>query len=395
MGLQLEWIVSLSTTPGRVTLLIACLLFSAPFAPLASFAQELETEEPEAAVTEAMAYREANLFAGPSETYEPLGTLNAGGRVTIVERNGIGNWLHVHGMNNRRMDGWVMSGFLELHEDLQFSDVPVNTELTDADTSQIADERLAALYGVPLISGISPTMQLIYRRGRALGNQSNVVTKIGDSVTADPIFLAPMNRDDNELGPYDYLQDTLDFFGPNTANTSIAARISLTTYSVFDPMLADGSQCEANETPLDCEYRVRKPSVAFIMFGANDVRHINVERFDTQMRQIVEETLAHGVIPVLSTFSYDPNAGYWDQALDFNLAVVSIADDYDVPLVNLWAAARPLPDYGLDGDDVHMAHSGFRYLKYDTGHESWYGVSLRNLLALRMLDEIRSTLGMK
>ena len=387
--------MSLSTALGRFTLLIACLWFSVSPVALPSFAQDLETEEPGLDVTESVAYREAMLYAGPGETYEQLGTLNAGVRVTIVERNGIGNWLHVMGLNNRRIDGWVMSGYLELHEDLLFSEVPVNNALADADTSRIADPRLAALYDVPLISDVSPTMQLVYRRGRALGNESDVVTKIGDSVTADPIFLAPMNRDDNELGPYDYLQDTLDFFGANTANTSIAARISLTTYSVFDPMLADGSQCEANETPLDCEYRVREPSVAFIMFGANDVRHIDVERFDEQMRLIVEETLQHGVIPVLSTFSYDPNAGYWDPALDFNLAVVDIADDYDVPLVNLWAAARPLPDYGLDGDDVHMAHSGFRMLKYDTGHESWYGVSLRNLLALRMLEEIRSTLGMK
>jgi len=395
MGRQTEWIVSLSTMLGRITLLIACFWLSMSLSPAQSFAQALETEEPEPEATDSVAYRDASLYAGPGDTYEQVGTLNAGGRVTLVERNAIGNWLRVQGINNRPIDGWVMSGYLELHENLQFSDVPVNAELADADTSRIADQRLAALYGVPLISDVRPTMQLVYRRGRALGNQSNVVTKIGDSVTADPIFLAPMNRDDNELGPYDYLQDTLDYFGENMANSSIAARISLTTYSVFDPMLADGSQCEANETPLDCEYRVREPSVAFIMFGANDVRHIDVERFDEQMRLIVEATLDHGVIPVLSTFSYDPNAGYWDQALDFNLAVAEIADDYDVPLVNLWAAARSLPEYGLDGDDVHMAHSGFRYLKYDTGHESWYGVSLRNLLALRMLDEIRSTLGMK
>ena len=389
--------MSLSTTPGRVVF-CACLLLVSFALSLPTVAQEFEsteTPEPEPAVTEALAYREAILYAGPNETYVQLGTLGAGTRVEISERNDIGNWLHVHSVTNSRIDGWVMSGFLELNEALRFSDIDVNTELADADPTQIADQRIAALYSVPLVSGVSPTMQLVYRRGKSLGNQSNVVTKIGDSVTADPIFLAPMNRDDNELGPYDYLQDTLDYFGENMADTSIAARISLTTYSVFDPMLADGSLCEANETPLDCEYRVREPSVSFIMFGANDVRHIDVERFDEQMRIIVEETLDKGIIPVMSTFSYDPNAGYWDQALDFNLAVVDIADDYDIPLVNLWAAARSLPGYGLDGDDVHMAHSGFRYLKYDTGHESWYGVSLRNLLALRMLDEIRSTLGMK
>lgn len=356
-------------------------------------AQEATEEATSPTLTHA--YRDAFIFAGPSETYRQLGVLPPGLRVEIVERNDIGNWVRVRSAGASRVDGWVMTGFLELNEELQFSDISVNLDLEDAEVTQIEDPRVAALYDVPIISDVSPTMQLIYRRGQALGNSSSTVTKIGDSVTADPIYLAPMSRDDNELGPYDYLQDTLDFFGPDVVQISVAARISLTTYSVFDPMLADGSQCESNETPLDCEYRIRKPSVAFIMFGANDVRHIDVERFDEQMRQIVDETLAHGVIPVLSTFSYDPNAGYWSPSLDFNLAIVEIANDYEIPLINLWAAARALPQYGLDGDDVHMAHSGFRELKYDTGHESWYGVSLRNLLSLRMLEEIRSTLGMK
>lgn len=377
----------------RKTLGLVPLLMCLTFLPVAT--KVLYAQDTEIPITQTMAYREAFIYAGPGETYTQLGRLAVGVRVEVVERNYIGNWLHIQGVTNRSLDGWVMSGFLELNDELAFSDVPVNLEFTDANISNISDERVAALYATPIISRVSPTMQLIYRRGQALGNNSSVVTKIGDSVTADPTYLGPMSREDNNLGPYDYLQDTLDFFGEDVVQTSIAARISLTTYSVFDPMLADGTQCERNESPLECEYRVRKPSVAFIMFGANDVRHIDVERFDEQMRLIVEETLAHGVIPVLSTFSYDPNAGYWNPALDFNLAVVEIANDYDVPLVNLWAAARALPRYGLDGDDVHMAHSGFRQLKYDTGHESWYGVSLRNLLALRMLEEIRSTLGMK
>ncbi len=381
--------MSVSKVIGMVPIFICFLVvFLAPTSRVRSQDEELPP-------TQTVAYREAYLYGGPSETYPQLGVLEVGVRVDITERNGIGNWLHVVGVSNPSIDGWVMTGFLELDEDLDFSDVSVNVELEDANTEALDDARVAALYAVPIISDVSPTMQLIYRRGQALGNESNVVTKIGDSVTADPTYLGPMNRDDNELGPYDYLQPTLNFFGENMVQTSVAARISLTTYSVFDPMLADGSLCESNETPLDCEYRVRKPSVSFIMFGANDVRHIDVERFDEQMRLIVEETLAHGVIPVLSTFSYDENAGYWDQSLDFNLAIATIAEDYEVPIINLWAAARALPQYGLDGDDVHMAHSGFLGLKYDTGHESWYGVSLRNLLSLRMLEEIKSTLGMK
>jgi hypothetical protein len=63
--------------------------------------------------------------------------------------------------------------------------------------------------------------------------------------------------------------------------------------------------------------------------------------------------------------------------------------------MNLWAAARALPEYGLDEDRVHLKHSGFERLKFDTGHETWYGVSLQNLLAIRTLDEIRRALKME
>lgn len=110
------------------------------------------------------------------------------------------------------------------------------------------------------------------------------------------------------------------------------------------------------------------------------------------MRRIVEETIGRGIIPVLSTFSYHPEHEFWWQAVEFNLQLVEIAEEYNLPLINLWAASRPLPEYGLDRDQIHMKQSGFAYLKFDTGHESFYGTSLRNLLAVRTLHEIRVTL---
>lgn len=75
--------------------------------------------------------------------------------------------------------------------------------------------------------------------------------------------------------------------------------------------------------------------------------------------------------------------------LDFNLALDAIAQQYHVPLINLWAAARVLPDYGLEADGIHMQHSGWETLYYATGHEAYYGMSLQNLLSLTILHEIQ------
>ncbi|MBI5668211.1 MAG: hypothetical protein HZC41_09410 [Chloroflexi bacterium] len=337
--------------------------------------------------------RTAIVYAGPGDTFRQLGVLRAGHSVALVERNRIGNWLHIR-QNDRngfvRLDGWVMTGSLTLPPEVRFSQVPVNITLPDADPSNVDNALLQQLYAVPVISDVSDRMRQVYRLGQTLGMHSYVITKVGDSLSFNPMYLEPMSRNDNDLGPYDYLADALTYFGPSAA-PSAAASIGLNVFSVFDPGWKRKAQCRANESPLACEYRQKQPGVAFILFGPNDVRAVNVDKFRTQMQKIVEETEQRGIIPVLSTFSADPNRRYWDEAVIFNLAIVDVAWQYDVPLINLWAAARPLPDYGLDADHVHMKNSGFLYLKYSTGHESLYGTSLRNLLSLVMLDEILHT----
>ena len=337
------------------------------------------------------------VFAGPSDSHREITSLAQGAELEIIERNRVGNWVRVQRTSDEgavTLDGWVLSGYLALNEDLRFSDVPVNTDVPESDRIKATSLVEAQLYEVPVLSTVSPAMAEVYLRGQWLGNQSRVVTKIGDSVAANEFFLTPMSHPDYELGAYDFLEETINFFGPSLAEPSVAARIGMTTYVIFDPFWADKDLCRANETPLECEFRLKKPSIALIVFGANDVRHMTDAEFDEQMRLIVEESLAAGVIPVLSTFSNDPEAPLWWQSINFNLRLADIAAEYEVPLINLWAAARILPDYGLDQDQVHLKNSGFRYIKFTRGNEADYGVTLQNLLSIRMLDEIRRTLNM-
>jgi hypothetical protein len=344
------------------------------------------------------AYRQTALYLGPGHTYLQIGILNPGVPVQIVERNAVGNWVRIHRVTDTGQvvqDGWVMTGYMNYPPHFRLSAVPVNTQVADAEPANAQYRSTQQLYAVPVISTISPKMLGVYKYGQALGNQPAGVTKVGDSVSANPLYLNPMNRTDYELGPYDFLEETIRLFGPSLAVDSVAARIGMTTYVVFDPLWADKSLCLSNETPLACEYRLKKPSVSMIMFGPNDVRHMTDAEFAVQIRQIVDETLALGIIPVLSTFSVDPDDRLWWQAINFNLRLTEIAAEYEIPLINLWAAARVLPGYGLDQDRIHMANSGFPNLKFSSGHEAYYGTSLQNLLSIRMLDEIRLTLNIQ
>lgn len=333
-------------------------------------------------------WQRIGLFEGPGVTYWQTGWLNPGVDVSLIERNSVGTWVHVFRTNEDEeviIDGWVMSGFLNMTDGLDFGVLPVS-DLPDAVVENVNSQSMSQLFAVPVIPQISDAMVELYLQS---DNEPNVITKVGDSLMMNDEYLQLMSMTERELGGYAYLADTIDYFGASTAQPSVAARLGLTTYVVFDPMWADGEICEAGETPLSCEYRHKRPSIAFIMFGANDVQHMTDAIFDEQMRLLVEETLAQNIIPVLFTFSYHPDNDLWWQSINFNLRLVQIAGDYEVPLVNLWAAARALPEYGLDVDHIHLKNSGYDYLDFTNGHEAFYGVTLQNLLTICVLHEIQ------
>ena len=90
------------------------------------------------------AYLPAAMFAGPGETHDLYGWLDAGLDVTIIERNATGNWVHIV-REDREIDAWVLTGYLTLAANLRFSDVPANTDLPDADLDRVPMEPLIAL----------------------------------------------------------------------------------------------------------------------------------------------------------------------------------------------------------------------------------------------------------
>jgi hypothetical protein len=363
-----------------VTAMVLCL----------SFASAQDTTDP--ALTTAI--ENLNVREGPGTTYPTAARLRTGVTVRVVERNSIGTWVRVQQTledGTLFLDGWVLSGLLRLSPELRFSTIPISP-LADAIVDNAESPSLRPLYAAPIIPPVDPSMRGVYQRGLERRRYTHVITKIGDSVSADPLYLGPMSRPGANLGPYDYLRESLDFFGASTQVGSVAARLGMNSYAVFDPAWANGELCETGESPLICELRRKRPSVALIMFGGNDVRHMDDTDYNTQIRRLVDETLAEGVIPVLSTFSADPNMPYWAQSVAFNTRLIEIADAYNIPIINLWLASRPINAFGLEGDGIHMKHWGTDTFRVDATFPAYSGAALRNLLALRMLDEIRRTI---
>ena len=326
------------------------------------------------------------VYAGPGPIFSQIGVIQPETSVQLIERNQTALWLLVQ---NESISGWVPSGHLEFVPSFSLEGVPLNVQVKDGDPSAAPTMHEALLNLFPVIpTDISENMRAVYARGQRLGNRPFVATKVGDSVLANEWYLLPMSGIETQLGPYAYLQAAVSTFGPGMAD-SVVVRKGLTSSVVFDPFWADKERCNPGETPLDCEYRLKQPSVAFIMFSHNDMKAMPVADYRLNMRRVVEVTMTRGIIPVLMTFSSHPNTSSWVDSLEYNTVLLDLATQYQVPLINLWLASRILPDYGLEIDHIHLKNSGYDFLTYENGQEAQSGVALLNLLSLQVLDEIR------
>ncbi len=331
------------------------------------------------------------LYAGPSYTYERAGLMNINQPYTVAARNRLGNWVKITHRDEPETSGWTLTGNLILDSEMiDLEAVPV-TDLPDAVVEQAQYDGVPdLLYSTPIIpTGINVEMlREIYYDGQKQGNDAYGVVKIGDCNTASGQFLSPISAERFDPGPYAYLTETVDEYAASFERTSMAARNGFNVSSIFDPFWATSDQCDPDESPLACEYRHNPSSIAFIMFGQNDVLVLNREQYRDYLRQTVDETLERGIIPVLSTFTNNPeNADHWDQILALNVITIEVAAEYDIPVINFWLAARPLPDYGIAEDYAHLTVSGGT-ISFAGGREAEYGLTLYNLAVLKMLDTI-------
>ncbi|OGO47696.1 MAG: hypothetical protein A2W37_09630 [Chloroflexi bacterium RBG_16_63_12] len=238
------------------------------------------------------------------------------------------------------------------------------------------------------ISGLTANAREIFLRGQSLGNRAHAFALVGDSNTDNPAFFAPFDFGSYNLGEHGYLQGTLNYFGGSFARDSVAAVGGFSTAKVLDPAFNDPAWCSSSESPLACEYRLQRPSIALILLGTGD--HQIWQGFRGRYRQVVEYTLAQGIIPVLITKADDLEsledgapAGY------INGVIVQMSGDYRVPLLDLRQAVAPLPNRGLLPDGFHYNYPGDgQFANFADGYLD-YGFNMRNLTGLQVLDVLR------
>ena len=228
---------------------------------------------------------------------------------------------------------------------------------------------------------ISPRMVDVYRHGLELGNDPHVFSKIGDGNASADWFLADFDRGAGafNLGEYGHLQATIDFFQDSFARRNISAGRGFNTLIILDPSKADKELCKEKETPLDCELRIHKPAFALVLMGTNQVWQ--PDEFERGLREILDTLIEHGVVPVLST-----KADNLEGDGRINAIIAQLADEYQTPLWNFWAALQPLPGHGLQKDLEHITWAGNDFSDPQIMQNGW---SWRNLTALQMLEFLR------
>ncbi len=232
----------------------------------------------------------------------------------------------------------------------------------------------------------SPITQDLANRLAAIAGQDNeaVFAKIGDSMTATTSFVACFGSPGFDLGAHTDLAGSLAYFQSGDAGgatpyarVSTAATGGWTTSDVLTGAPA----------ALDGELAAIHPRYGAVLLGTNDVRTgRTVDAFGTDLWNIVDNMLATGTIPIMSTMPAmhgDPESNAHIPL--FNRVIRAIAQGRSIPLVDFGLALSSLANEGISADGIHptVSPDGACAL---TSSGLAYGYNVRNLLTLEALD---------
>lgn len=232
----------------------------------------------------------------------------------------------------------------------------------------------------PVVPQATDTAIEIYNRGLALGKNTHAFSKIGDCQNIPSMFMSTFDDPPSyNLGEeYAYLQDAIEWFSGSFARESEAVRSGFNAASVVSPLWANPEACQVGETPLGCEVRLHRSSFAIISletWWAGDVA-----AYEKYMREIIEKTIEHDVVPILATKADNVEGDH-----RINAILARLAYEYDIPLWNFWRAVQPLPNQGLIDDEFHLTFALNQFDNPKAMNAAW---PWRNLTALQALEAV-------
>ena len=125
-----------------------------------------------------------------------------------------------------------------------------------------------------------------------------------------------------------------------------AARIGFTASAVLDAAWADARACQRGESPLACEFRLTRPSLAFISLGTNDSHWEVTEIYLRILRERVKGDRVWWILPQ-------------PRFVNARNAVLMVADTYGDQVLEV-------PAKILERDKIHPTAAGYKQLADQT-----------------------------
>ncbi len=225
----------------------------------------------------------------------------------------------------------------------------------------------------PVLPIITERARQIYQLGQSLGNDPHAFSVFGDCQSEPDVFLGSYDTDPSRAAklPSD-LQETLAWFAGSFNRQSPTVKGGTTTGALlWYAWHQNKYTCTIYESPLQCELRLHKPAYVILRVGTH-----YESRNEVYMRKVLDQLIAAGVLPILSTKADD-------RELDehVNTGYAQLAVEYNLPFWNLWAAVANLPNGGLFARPDRL-DQGDIYLTDEA-------IAIQRLSALQMLDSLR------
>ena len=186
---------------------------------------------------------------------------------------------------------------------------------------------------------MEPSLRNVYQLGLSLGNDPHAFSIFGDCQTRPDEFFGVFDEDADftaSLSPE--LREVIENFRGSFNRESPTSQDGTTPGALLWTQWHQGNfTCEFDETPVECELRIHRPSFAIIQIGTH-FESRNAE----YLRKIINQLLDAGVIPILATKADNREK---DERINRDMAL--LASEYDLPLWNFWAAVSELPNRGL------------------------------------------------
>lgn len=279
-----------------------------------------------------------------------------------------------------------------------------DADLPDADLPDAApaEDRPARYDGESLRSPVSRAVVERMEAIRAAGPAQDdlVFMKVGASGTVSPHLLTCFGG----AAPYrialegrEALEDTIAFFrmGDAAGTTPFERQTEAAEVGRTARWAITGSP-----SPLERELEALRPRFAVINYGTNDMNQGStfgsaLPGFYESMASLLDQVEGAGVIPILTGLNpreAEEEASRWVPV--YNAVTWGLAEQRQVPWINLFQATVDLPERGLLSDGLHgnvYREGGVAQPCVFDAEGLRYNYNVRNLLTLEALDDARRT----